>query len=65
MLEPGDTIMLASDGILTLNEMEIAQALLQVPGRDARGDAEAVLDSVLSKEAPRQDNVSVVVIRMS
>lgn len=65
MLEPGDTIMLASDGILTLNEMEIAQALLPVPGRDARGDVEAVLDSVLSKEAPRQDNVSVVVIRMS
>ena len=65
MLEPGDTILLASDGILTLSEMEIAQALLPVPGRDARGDAEAVLECVLSKEAPRQDNVSAVVIRMS
>lgn len=65
LLEPGDTILLASDGILTLSEMEIARALLPVPGRDARGDVEAVLDCVLSKEAPRQDNVSAVVIRMS
>lgn len=65
MLEQGDTILLASDGILTLTENEIAQALLPVHGRNVAGDVEALLELVLSKEAPRQDNVSAVIIRMA
>lgn len=61
----GDTVLLASDGLLTLTEREIAEALLPVPGRDIKGDAEHVLECVLSKKAPKQDNVSVVLIRMA
>lgn len=64
-LQAGDTVLLASDGLLTLSEREIAEALLPAPGRSIHGDAEHILECVLSKKAPKQDNVSVVVIRMA
>lgn len=64
-LQSGDVVLLASDGLLSLSEREIAEALLPSSDRDIHEDAEHVLECVLEKKVPNQDNVSVVIIRMS
>lgn len=64
-LEAGDSILVASDGILTLTATEIARALRtdSVCDRTAARDVAALLDLVLSKNKPTQDNVSAGLIR--
>lgn len=63
-LRSGDSILLASDGILSLTAHEIARALLPPGSGDVRQDVELLLDTVLQKKARHQDNVSVILVRV-
>ncbi len=66
-LEPGDCVLVASDGILTLPMKEIALLLRtdSVLDRTAARDVDALLDRVRAWDRPRQDNVSVGLIRVA
>lgn len=62
-LEPGDVIVVASDGLDTLDRDEIAQ-IVQDRYRTGAGAVErALLDAVEARDRPRQDNTSVIVLR--
>ncbi len=65
-LNSGDCVLVASDGILTLPMKEIALLLHtdSVLDRTASRDVEAMLDRVRERDMPRQDNVSVGLIRV-
>jgi protein phosphatase len=62
VLEPGDAVVLASDGIHTLAEAEIGR--LVAGARDVEGAAEALLAAVAAAGDPHQDNTTVVVVRV-
>ena len=57
-LEPDDQILLASDGLLTLTEREIAAVLKAA--RTARSPCQRLLAAVRSHENPYQDNTTVL-----
>lgn len=58
-LANGDKLALMSDGVFgTLSDDELCE-LLQLPVEDA---SQAVIDAVLAKEKPRQDNCSILII---
>lgn len=59
-IEPGDRYLLASDGILTLDEAELSRVLTAVadPGAAVR----ALLAAVEARAQPHQDNVTAVVL---
>ncbi len=61
VLEEGDVLILASDGVLTLTLSEMEDVLVESP-RHARIQAERLLAAVLAKEKPRQDNTTIMVI---
>ncbi len=65
-LEIGDIILLSSDGLLTLSSREIAGILknnaIHLTADDS-GIAETLVSATIAKQARRQDNVSVVIIR--
>ncbi|KQB12753.1 protein phosphatase 2C domain-containing protein [Rhodobacter capsulatus] len=62
-LERKDILLLASDGLETLDESRIRQILSQ-PGRSAPQEIAAdLLNAVDAARAPRQDNTTVVVAR--
>ena len=63
-LAPGDIVLLASDGLNVLDETEIAALLRQHVRADSASLARALLGAVRRREAPHQDNVSLVVIRL-
>lgn len=63
-LQPGDVILLASDGLLTLTNREIAETMRPYAGSTVRQDVERMLDLVLAKHARHQDNVSAVLVRI-
>lgn len=58
-LKPNDQILLASDGVLTLSEQEIA-ALLKKGERIAGSPCQQLLAAVESYQHPQQDNVTVL-----
>ncbi len=62
---PGDWVIVASDGLLTLSGDEIAQQLhnnrLGSPGAVVR----ALVDAVEKRNKPRQDNTTVVAVRIA
>jgi protein phosphatase len=60
-LAPGDVVILASDGIHTLSEPDIARLAAQAESPDAI--AEALLEAVAAAGDPHQDNTTVVVVR--
>lgn len=58
-LEPGDRIMLCTDGLYRgLEDREIARMLSCGPQQSAQG----LVDEVLARKLPRQDNVTVLVL---
>lgn len=64
-LEAGDIVLVASDGIHTLEEDEIRR-LLTAYGNDSVGKiADALLRDVTSAGDPFQDNTTVIVVRAS
>ena len=63
LLRPGDLILLASDGLNTLDEGEMASLIVSA----SRGDGpeavkDALLAAVAAQDAPTQDNVTVALI---
>lgn len=61
-LEPGDQILLASDGILTLDEREIAAVLAGDVAGEA-GPCQRLLAAVAARQHPTQDNTTVLWVR--
>jgi len=63
-LEPGDVLMLASDGLNTLADDEIERVVEDVRAHGAKKLAATLLKSVKSRRLERQDNTTVVVARV-
>lgn len=60
-LKPGDRIMLCSDGLYrTLAKQEILMYL----ERDAQEAADAMIDAVLSRRRPYQDNTTILILEI-
>jgi serine/threonine protein phosphatase PrpC len=57
-LAPGDSLILASDGLLTLTEEEIVRAVL--PRSGAEGMVRALLEQVQYRAKPHQDNCTAI-----
>lgn len=64
-LQPGDIIVLASDGIHTLNEAEIARIVAAYIDDGCQGIANALVRSIENQRMPHQDNATIMVIRQS
>ena len=62
-LQLGDVVLLASDGLATLSDDEIAAICSEGVGRraEAQSLAEALLRRIEEHQAPRQDNATVIV----
>lgn len=61
-LAPGDRILLASDGVETLEPDEIEAVLARVSRQPPSVAVDALLDEVTARRAPHQDNTTVVII---
>lgn len=64
-LKTGDLIVLATDGILTLNESEISSILDRCKVESANFIASQLLEAVNQINKPRQDNTLVEVIKVT
>lgn len=63
-LEVGDVVLLASDGLNTLSDTEIALAIDQNYDKGAKAIATTLIQMVTDRGLPRQDNTTVVVSRV-
>lgn len=63
-LEAGDIIVVASDGILALNEERIAETLYQFRDRPSAEIGAALMQRISEADDPDQDNVSVCVVKV-
>lgn len=65
-LQTGDSILVASDGLLSLPLKEVVQTLRpdSVMDKTAARDVSRLLDRVIDRKAKNQDNVSVGLIRL-
>jgi PPM family protein phosphatase len=63
-LEIGDVVLLASDGLNTLSDTEIALAIDQMYDKGAEAIATTLVQMVTDRGMPRQDNATVVVSRV-
>ena len=59
-VEKGDRLLLASDGLLTLSEPEIAAILQQTQDASLADSAAALIQAVEAAEHPHQDNTTVL-----
>ena len=64
-LIPGDVIIAATDGIDTLSENQIVESMESLIGEGAELIAENILNQVKSQNRARQDNATVIVIKVS
>ena len=62
-LEPGDFIILASDGIATLETSEVARLVQGYAKDGAAAVARAIIRAIESIKEPYQDNATVLVVR--
>ena len=62
-LQPGDLMVLASDGIATLPEAEIASICCQFRAQDANRIADALVARIDALNVAGQDNATVIVVR--
>lgn len=62
-LEPGDYVILASDGLHTLETSEIERIVAAYAGDGAEAVADALIRAVESVRDPYQDNTTVVAVR--
>jgi serine/threonine protein phosphatase PrpC len=63
-LMAGDVLIAATDGIETLTHQEIITVISSLSDKDAASLADELLHAVQIKQLPRQDNTTVVVIRV-
>jgi serine/threonine protein phosphatase PrpC len=61
--QPGDIVILASDGIETLSHEDIADVIGRNKNRDAMHIADTLLEAVIAAGHPYQDNTTLVVVR--
>ena len=62
-IEYGDVFLLASDGIHSLEEAEIARTVVAYMNDGALAVAQALIRAVENMRAPHQDNTTVVAVR--
>jgi serine/threonine protein phosphatase PrpC len=62
-LEPGDYVVLASDGIATLDQSEIARLIQGYANDGAAAVANAIIRAIEAIREPYQDNATVLVVR--
>ena len=62
-LQPGDLVILASDGIKTLSVPEIGEVVNRSAKLGAHGVAQSLIGAVKAKALPHQDNTTVMVVR--
>ena len=60
-LNPGDTLLLASDGVQTLSDREIEDTLNTAA--DPEAQAQALTSVGIAKQNPHQDNTSLILVR--
>lgn len=60
-LQTGDIILVASDGLATLSEPEIASVMSR-PGATAAAIVDDLLEAVTARRKPRQDNTTVMIV---
>ncbi len=65
LLEKDDVIVLASDGIHTLSETEIARIVSAYGPDGCQGIANALVRSIENHRMPHQDNATIMVIRQA
>ncbi|MCB1503471.1 MAG: serine/threonine-protein phosphatase [Hyphomicrobiaceae bacterium] len=63
-LEPGDYVILASDGLHTLDTAEIARLVAAYGSEGAEAVAKALIREVELMREPHQDNATVVAVRL-
>jgi serine/threonine protein phosphatase PrpC len=63
-LMAGDVLVAATDGIETLTHEEIAAVVSSLHAQDASALADGLLQAVQSRQFPKQDNTTVVVVRI-
>lgn len=63
VIEPEDCVVLASDGIHSLESSEIARIIMAYVGDGPEAIAAALVREVEALRDPQQDNISVVVVR--
>ena len=64
VLERGDLLVLASDGLLTLTDDEIGRVLQGFQMESVDAIADALMRGVMAVGDPHQDNTSVIVVRV-
>ena len=64
-VEPGDYVVLASDGMVTLDNREIARVIQGYANDGATAVANALIRAVEAVREPHQDNATVLVVRIS
>lgn len=60
-LQSGDIVLVASDGLATLTEPEMASAMSR-PGAAAAAIVDDLLEAVTKRRRPRQDNTTVMIV---
>jgi PPM family protein phosphatase len=65
VLLPGDILIAASDGVWTLSVEEMAACVGEHDAQDAAEIAQELLQRVKAHEKPRQDNVTIGIIKIS
>ena len=63
-LEPGDYVILASDGLHTLETSEIARLVTAYSAEGAEAVAKALIREVEQMREPHQDNATVIAVRL-
>jgi serine/threonine protein phosphatase PrpC len=63
-LEPGDLLLLASDGVLTLSETVLQQTIAEARPAGCRAILRALLAAVAAAGDPEQDNCAAIVIEL-
>jgi protein phosphatase len=63
-LLPGDVLIASTDGIETLSHNEIAEIVAANRVNDATSIVDAILDAINFKQMSKQDNATVVVVRI-
>ena len=63
MLEAGDYVILASDGLHTLDTAEVARVVAAYAEDGAEAVADALIRAVVLMRDPHQDNTTVMAVR--